>query len=210
MHCMGAGVGVANGLGKLGQFGFDQPVIAVVGDSTFYHAAIPALINGIYNKSKFILVILDNGATAMTGFQPHPGTGMTAMGELTTMVSMEALCRSLGAYVEICDPFDLKSTTRTLLKMMSEDGGAQVAIMRRQCELVRAKKGNPLYKVRVDIEKCIGEACGCDRLCTRIFLCPGLVWDSKTGKSRIDEVICSGCGVCADICPQGAIIREAV
>jgi len=209
MHCMGGGAGVANGLGKLGQFGFDQPVIAVVGDSTFYHATIPALINGIYNQSKFILVILDNSATAMTGFQPHPGTGITAMGEPTKVVSMEALCRSLGAHVEVCDPFDFKGTTMTLLKMMADDGGAKVAIMRRQCELVRAKKEKSPYKVHVDVEKCIGEDCGCDRLCTRIFLCPGLVWDKKTGKSRIDEVICSGCGVCTDVCLQGAIIREA-
>ncbi|OGO60121.1 MAG: indolepyruvate ferredoxin oxidoreductase [Chloroflexi bacterium RBG_19FT_COMBO_48_23] len=209
MHCMGAGAGVANGLGKLGQFGFDQPVLAVVGDSTFYHATIPALINGIYNQSKFILVILDNSATAMTGFQPHPGTGMTAMGEPTKVISMEALCRSLGARVEVCDPFDLESTTATLLEMMAEGGGAKVAIMRRQCELVRAKKEKPPYKVHVDAEKCIGEACGCDRLCTRIFLCPGLIWDKKTGKSKVDEVICNGCGVCVDVCPQGAIIKEA-
>jgi indolepyruvate ferredoxin oxidoreductase alpha subunit len=209
MHCMGAGAGVANGLGKLGQFGFDQPVLAVVGDSTFYHATIPALINGIYNQSKFILVILDNSATAMTGFQPHPGTGITAMGEPTKAISMEALCRSLGARVEVCDPFDLKSTTATLLEMMSEDGGAKVAIMRRQCELLRAKKEKPPYRVYVDTEKCIGEACGCDRLCTRVFLCPGLTWDKTVGKSKIDDVICNGCGVCVDICPQEAIVREA-
>ncbi len=209
MHCMGGGTGVANGLGKLGQFGFNQPVLAVVGDSTFYHATIPALINGIYNQSDFILVILDNSATAMTGFQPHPGTGMTAMGEPTKVVSMEALCRSLGARVEVCDPFDLKNTTVTLLDMMAEGGGAKVAIVRRQCELVRGKKEKPPYKVRIDTEKCIGEACGCDRLCTRVFLCPGLIWDKKAGKSKIDEVICTGCGVCTDICPQGAIIKEA-
>jgi indolepyruvate ferredoxin oxidoreductase alpha subunit len=209
MHCMGAGVGVANGLGKLGQFGFNQPVLAVVGDSTFYHAAIPALINGIYNQSNFILVILDNNATAMTGFQPHPGTGMTAMGEPTPVVSMEALCRSLGARVEVCDPFDLGNSTKTLLDMMAEGGGAKVAIMRRECELVRSKKASPPYRVHIDPEKCIGEACGCNRICTRVFLCPGLIWDRKAGKSRIDEVICAGCGVCAHICPQGAIVKEA-
>ncbi|MBM3120090.1 MAG: indolepyruvate ferredoxin oxidoreductase [Chloroflexi bacterium] len=209
MHCMGGGAGVANGLGKLGQFGFNQPVLAVVGDSTFYHATIPALINGIYNQSDFILVILDNSATAMTGFQPHPGTGMTAMGKPTKVISMEALCRSLGARVEVCDPFNLKHTTNTLLDMMAEGGGAKVAVMRRQCELVRGKKEKPPYKVQVDTEKCIGEACGCDRLCTRVFLCPGLIWDKKAGKSKIDEVICTGCGVCTDICPQGAITKEA-
>jgi len=209
MHCMGAGTGVANGLGRLGQFGFNQPVLAVVGDSTFYHATIPALINGIYNQSNFVLVILDNNATAMTGFQPHPGTGMTAMGEPTKVVSMEALCRSLGVHVEICDPFDLENTAETLLKMMADGGGPRVVIMRRECELVRGRKEKPPYKVHIDPDKCIGEACGCDRLCTRVFLCPGLIWDKETGKSKIDEVICTGCGVCADICPQGAIIKEA-
>lgn len=209
MHCMGAGAGIANGLGKLAQFGFDQPVLAVVGDSTFYHATIPALINGVYNQSNFILVILDNNATAMTGFQPHPGTGTTAMGEPTKIVSMEKLCNSLGARVEVCDPFDLKTTTATLLDMMAEGGGAKVIIMRHECELVRSKKQAAPYKVYVDQEKCIGEDCGCNRLCTRVFLCPGLIWDKKAGKSKIDEVICAGCGVCADICPRGAIIKEA-
>jgi indolepyruvate ferredoxin oxidoreductase alpha subunit len=209
MHCMGAGAGVANGLGKLGQFGFNQPVLAVVGDSTFFHATIPALINGIFNQSNFILIILDNSATAMTGFQPHPGTGLTAMGESVKAISIEDLCSSLGARVEVCDPFDLKNTTGTLLKMIAEGGGAKVLIMRRHCELVRSKKEVKPYKVQIDPDKCLGNICGCGRLCTRVFLCPGLVWDKNAGKSRIDEVICAGCGVCASICPQGAIVKEA-
>jgi len=209
MYCMGAAVGVATGLGELGRFGLDQPVVAVCGDSTFFHATIPALINGVYNRSTFTLVILDNSATAMTGFQPHPGTGMTATGEPAGVVDMDALCRSLGVPVEVCDPFDLENTTATLLRVIAADSGPRVVIMRRQCELVREKreKERP-YEVHVDRDKCIGEACGCDRLCTRVFGCPGLVWDRKAGRAVIDETVCVGCGVCADICPQGAIIRK--
>jgi len=78
-HSMGSGAGLATGFGQLWRFGFDQPVIAVAGDSTFFHAVVPALVNGVHNKANFVLVILDNGATAMTGFQPHPGTELTAM-----------------------------------------------------------------------------------------------------------------------------------
>jgi indolepyruvate ferredoxin oxidoreductase alpha subunit len=209
-HCMGGGIGVANGLGRLGQFGFTQPVLAACGDSTFFHAAIPALINGIWNQSNFVLVILDNSATAMTGFQAHPGTGMNAMGEPARAVSMEALCRSLGLRVEICDPFDLENTTSTLLAMIKDEGdGARVVILRRECELIRARREKPPYKVYIDSDKCIGEACGCNRFCNTAFTCQALAWDKKAGRARIDEVICAGCGLCADICPQGAIIREA-
>ena len=210
LYCMGGGTGVANGFGKLGQFGFTQPVLAACGDSTFFHAAIPALINAVYNNSNFTLVVFDNSATAMTGFQPHPGTGITAMGEPARTVSIEAICRSMEIPVEVCDPFDLGNTTATLLDMMAMDSGVRVVIMKRECELVRGRREEPPYKVHVDLDKCISEACGCDRLCTRIFLCPGLVWDKETGKARIDEVICTGCGACADICPQDAIIKEAV
>jgi indolepyruvate ferredoxin oxidoreductase alpha subunit len=210
MHAMGSGAGVANGLGNLSQFGFEQPVIALCGDSTFFHATIPALINGIYNKSNFILLILDNSATAMTGFQPHPGTGMTGAGEPAIRINMEALCRSLGAHVEVCDPFALENTTTALLKLMAEVGGAKVVIMRRECEMVRAKREKRFpYVVHVDPDICIGEACGCNRVCTRVFQCPGLIWDREAGKSKIDEAVCTGCGFCVEICPEGAIIKKA-
>jgi len=211
MHCMGSGIGVANGLGNLKQFGFDQPVIAVAGDSTFYHACIPALVNGVWNRANFIFLILDNSATAMTGFQPHPGVGVNAMGEQAPVVDMEALCRSLGAKVEVCDPFDLKNTTETLLRLMAdEEPGAKVVIMRRICELVRGRKEKRTpYKMHIDPNKCAGDSCGCNRLCIRLFGCPGLIWDKEAGKAKIDEALCTGCGLCTDICPQGAITKEA-
>ncbi|MCK9355671.1 MAG: thiamine pyrophosphate-dependent enzyme [Dehalococcoidia bacterium] len=211
MHCMGGGVGVANGLGNLKEFGFDQPVLAIAGDSTFFHACIPALVNGVYNKANFIFAILDNSATAMTGFQPHPGVGRAATGDPAPRVDMEALCRALDARVEVCDPFDLEGSTRTLLDMIAdESGGARVLIMRRVCELVRGRrdKARP-YTMRVNPSVCVGDACGCNRLCIRVFGCPGLIWDQSAGRAKIDEAICTGCGLCADICPQKAIEREA-
>jgi indolepyruvate ferredoxin oxidoreductase alpha subunit len=209
VQAMGSGTGLASGFGKLAKLGFEQPVLAVCGDSTFFHAVIPALINGVYNQSNFTLIILDNSATAMTGFQPHPGTGASAVGEPAPSVDLEGLCRSLGTRVEVTDPFDLQATTDKLLDLMQDDGGVRVLIARRKCAIVRAKEEEkPAYKVRVDSDKCRGESCGCARLCTRVFQCPGLVWDSESQKAKIDEVICSGCGVCADICPASAIIRE--
>jgi len=86
--------------------------------------------------------------------------------------------------------------------------GAKVLIMRRKCQMLKGKDEKPPYKVWIDSEKCIGEDCGCDRVCTRVFKCPGLIWDNKSGKSKVDEVICVGCGVCTDVCPEGAIQKE--
>ena len=187
----------------------DQPVMAVSGDSTFFHSVIPALVNGVHHKSNFILVVLDNNATSKTGFQPHPGTEVTAMGEGAQKISIEDICRAIGARVAICDPFDLKATTKTLLDLLEQNNGVRVCIMRRTCELVRAKNSKHPYTVKINPKKCLGEDCGCNRLCCRVFRCPALIWDPVQGKTRIDEVICSECGVCADICPEGAITKEA-
>ncbi len=208
-HAMGSGAGLANGFGQFGQFGLKQPVVAVCGDSTFFHAAIPALINARYNRANFLMLVLDNSATAMTGFQPHPGTGRTALGERAPVVDIEGLCKVLGAHVEVKDPFDIKGTTETISRLLQDRDGLKVLILRQVCALVRGKRGDTLYKVQVNQDKCIGEECGCNRLCTRVFKCPGLVWESEAGRTNIDEAICTGCGVCSDICPQSAIIREA-
>ena len=81
-------------------------------------------------------------------------------------------------------------------------------VLKRKCALVQGREGGFPYRMRVDQEECLGEACGCGRYCTRVFRCPGLIWDKAAGKARVDEVICVGCGICADICPQGAIKRE--
>lgn len=207
-HSMGSGSGLASGFAKLKQFGMDQPVLAACGDSTFFHAAIPALVNAIHNEADFTMVLLDNSGTAMTGFQPHPGLKIGTMTNDAPALDPAAICRSMGARVEICDPFDLTRTQETLNELMEDEKGTKVLILRQECALSPERKASRPYEMKVDTSACKGEDCGCNRLCTRIFRCPGLIWDDTAGAARIDEVICVGCGVCADICPQKAISRE--
>ena len=209
-HAMGSGVGVGEGLGTLKQFGFNQPVLAACGDSTFFHSSIPAIINGVHSMADFIVLVLDNAGTAMTGFQPHPGISLNAVGDSAPAVDIESLCQSLGVPVLVADPYDVNDTTEKLLDILRDEGKTRVFISSRECALIRARREKPLYKVYVNPDKCIGEACGCNRFCTRIFKCPGLIWDRDTKKAVIDEAICSGCGVCADICPQSAIVRDKI
>jgi indolepyruvate ferredoxin oxidoreductase alpha subunit len=90
---------------------------------------------------------------------------------------------------------------------MAERGALKVLIMRQICVLSPEKKGKKQYQMKVNEELCLGESCGCNRLCTRIFRCPALTWDRTKKKALIDEVICAGCGVCYSICPQKAITR---
>ena len=210
LHSMGSGSGLASGFGKLKQFGLDQPVLAVCGDSTFFHAAMPALTNAIHHKSPFTLILLDNRGTAMTGFQPHPGSSVDVMGEPSPAIDIEAICRAMGGKVETADPFNLKETQAMLNHLMEYKEGTKILILRQACALSPERRGKKKFDVSVDEAICIGENCGCNRLCTRIFGCPGITWDTDKKVSRIDTIICAGCGVCADICPAGAIQKKEV
>jgi indolepyruvate ferredoxin oxidoreductase alpha subunit len=206
LHCMGSGTGQACGFGELGRFGFEQPVIGICGDATFFHASVPALMNAVHNKANMTLLILDNSTTAMTGFQPHPGTEHTATRDAATVIDIEALCRALGCRVEVRDPFDIKGTSATLRDLMRDENGVRVLILRRKCELVRMRQEQTYpYKIWVDQEKCTGDKCG---YCYKVFQCPGISWDKESDKAQLQAAVCVGCGVCADICPNKAIIKE--
>ncbi len=209
LHAMGSGTGVASGFGKLKQFGMDQPVLSVCGDSTFFASALPALFNAVHNQSDITMVLLDNSGTAMTGFQTHPGLKTGAMGQEVPAISIEAVCRSIGAKVKISDPFDIESTRNALFELL-EENGVNVLILKQICTLSPEKKAKKKFEVRVMAEKCLGESCGCGRLCTRIFRCPGLIWNKDKGKAEINDVICIGCGVCGSICPNAAIEKKEV
>ena len=226
LHAMGSGPGLAGGMARLGSLGLTQPVVTLVGDSTFYHAALPALINGRYNDASFVMLVLDNSATAMTGFQPHPGIGVDAMGRPAPVVEIADVCRALGLKVTVGDPFNMEGTIEAILELLEDDEGIKVLVLRRLCGLLAAKRGPPARggkgrspaargsgatkvtaAVRVDTERCLGAACGCNRLCTRVFRCPGLTWDAVTGKAGVDEAVCNRCGYCVQICPAGAIVQ---
>jgi indolepyruvate ferredoxin oxidoreductase alpha subunit len=209
LHSMGSGTGIAGGFGKLGEFGFDQPAMAVCGDSTFFHAVLPALVNAAHHQSDITLVVLDNSGTAMTGFQPHPGLPVDASGNAVPAIDIPSVCQAMGARVLVCDPFDLEHTQHTLFKLL-EQSGLNVLVLKQICTLSPEKKAAPNFEMTVDELLCIGEKCGCNQLCTRIFKCPGLVWNKQEKVPKIDEVICIGCGVCASICPAGAIKKKGV
>jgi indolepyruvate ferredoxin oxidoreductase alpha subunit len=207
LHSMGSGTGLASGFAKLAAFGFDKPILTVCGDSTFYHAVIPALINAQHNRADITFIVLDNAGTAMTGFQPHPGLPTSALKETVPAVDIAAICAAIGAKVMISDPFDLETTSKILTSFLEDKGSVKVLILRQACALSPEKKGKKKFNVKVNDALCLGESCGCNRLCTRIFRCPALIWDRIKKKALVDEVICAGCGVCASICPQKAILK---
>lgn len=206
-NCMGSGINVAEGLGQLTKYGLDQKVITVCGDSTFFHSIIPGLISAKFNMSNVILMILDNSATAMTGFQPHPGCDVTAMGKPTQPISIEAIVRAIGIEPVVADPFDIDDAVAKLRGLTKKDG-TQVIIMRQPCATLMSKRVKVKKRVYVDQRVCFGDDCGCNRFCSRVWGCPGNSWDFKAGKAVIDTVSCVGCGVCAKLCPSGAIKVE--
>ena len=201
--CMGAGLSVAQGRYHSG---CGKVNVALVGDSTFLHAGIPGLINAVYNKAPLKLIILDNSTTAMTGFQPHPGTGRTATGGPTEIVDIENIARACGVgFVKIVDPDKYKETLNVLVEMLKHEGPA-VVISRRMCATLALRhlrrEGRKVEPYSVDQNVCVG----C-QICTKMFGCPAINWDEGRKKAKINPLLCIGCGVCSQICPVIAIKR---
>lgn len=189
--CMGAGLGIAQGVGHIEP---DTSCFAFVGDSTFFAAAIPGVVNAVYNQAEMTLVVLDNSTTAMTGHQPHPGTGHTMMGEVVAKVNIEAVLQGIGVTaVETVNPLDLDKSIDVVRKMAGMPG-VKAIIFKYPCIAIT----KPEDKMAVDIDKCVG----C-RKCIGEIGCPGLI--IRDGQVTIDESLCTGCGLCSQICPFEAI-----
>ena len=191
--CMGAGVTVAQGLQRAEP---DAVHFAFIGDSTFFHTGIPGVVNAVYNQTDMILVVLDNSTTAMTGHQPHPGTGRTVMGEITRKVSITRILEAMDVKIFRADPLDLKTAVETVRAAAAEKG-VKAILFESPC--IAVVKPRPAFAV--DPAKCIG----CMR-CIRELGCPAI---SAEGKQAVIEAsMCYGCSLCSQVCPCGAIERR--
>lgn len=211
--CMGASISVAHGANvstKLdaGKARVKERNIAVIGDSTFFHTGMSALLNVVYNQSNTITIILDNRTTAMTGHQDHPGTGRTLQKGKTTAVRFEDLARAMGIKeIRTIDPYNLEEVEKTLRACLEKNEPA-VIVARRECVLLPEAR-RQWMPLKINEERCNG--CG---LCFQVG-CPALIrsqeLDGKTGrpKARIDPLLCTGCEICAQICAREAILFRA-
>ena len=197
-HCMGASIGMAAGLYFAGS---RQKAVATIGDSTFFHMGIQPLIDAMQHNANITVIVLDNGTIAMTGHQPHPGSGEIATGEKVKPILIEDIAKAIGVkFVKVVDPYDLKETTDVLVEALKFEG-VSVVVARRLCAILAVRRkltGPPCY---VDPDTCTG----C-RTCILQLGCPSLVWEGE--KTVIDTDTCTGCGVCIQVCPYNAIKME--
>ena len=205
--CMGSSIGTAVGFSKATK----QRVIGFVGDSTFFHAAIPGLIDAYHNKANVVYVVLDNRTTAMTGHQPHPGLPMNGMGEKAPYVDIEKLVRGIGIdFVRTVDPYNIKETIKAFRDALKH-GGIAVIISKRECALLwdaRRRKKGEWWVYEINQDKCT--QCG---LCSDWLACVAIYKKKdEDGKVRvyINDALCDGCGVCATICPFNAIDKKVI
>ena len=210
--CMGAAFSSGHGAQKIMNLKEDdnRRVVAVMGDSTFFHTGINSLINTVYNKGKTINIILDNRITGMTGQQDNPGSGFTLLGEDTHVGDIEAICKAIGIkHVRAINPNDLNLVKETIDWALDLDE-ASVIITNWPCVLKRKyheedyQQYENLWKTEDIVleDKCTG----C-KLCLKSG-CPSLVFNPNTKKVSIDLDTCIGCDVCAQICPFDAIVKE--
>ena len=188
--CMGASVSGIHGFNKANDGKTDKNTVAVIGDSTFMHSGVTGLINIAYNGSNSTVIILDNSITGMTGHQQNPTTGYNLKGDPCSKIDLEALCKSVGIKsVRVVDPYDLAECDTVIKEELSKDEPS-VIISRRPCALLKyVKHAGP---IAVDTDKCVG----C-KSCMKIG-CPAV--SVIDGKVKIDNTLCTGCGVCAQMC----------
>lgn len=202
---MGSGVTFASGFyDTFAQDGVLKPILASVGDSTFFHACLTPLYDGVLRKRRFVLVIMDNSTTAMTGLQPTPQSGITADGAPAYLIKIEEIIKGFGIeFMRIVDPYNIPLMLKTIkeaYKYLEEKAaGPAVIIARRECLLYSKIRDEDTR----DMTRLIEECTGC-KICTKTFDCPGSYFDEEKKKISLDEGICIKCGMCYYACPTSA------
>jgi len=192
--CMGASISTAVGLRYAG---IDKPILATIGDSTFFHAGLPELVNLVLTKTRIVVVVLDNRITAMTGHQPSPSRPREDSREPT--IRIEDVARSMGVeFIRVVDPFDPKATSDAIIDAINFDGPS-VVVSRRMCALEARREGIIQRMASIDSEKCTGCL-----VCVKLLGCPALDLETD-GKVVIDSLQCLGCTLCAEVCPFHAV-----
>ena len=189
---MGSSIGDACGF----SVGTDQYIVSFIGDSTFFHAGIPPLINGVHNKHRFVVTVLDNRTTAMTGGQPNPGIPVDGMGDFAPEISIEKIAKASGCeFVETINPMNLSKTIDTYKKALEYDG-ISVIISKYPCTLIKAVKSKRPMAVK-------SERCKNCKKCVNTLACPAI--SAVDDKVVIDDSSCKGCTVCVQMCNEKAI-----
>ena len=194
---MGASIGMASGAQKVRGKEFGKKSVSLIGDSTFIHSGITGLIDMVYNGLSSTVIIVDNSTTGMTGHQNHPGTGKNAKGEPAPKIDLTQVVNACGVNsVRIVDPFDLPELRKVIKEELEKDE-VSVIIARRPCVLLSSEYVKPAYHT----EDC--KNCG---MCMKLG-CPALI---KTDKGVVvDETLCTGCGLCTEVCKFNAIKQKA-
>ncbi|WP_455391641.1 indolepyruvate ferredoxin oxidoreductase subunit alpha [[Eubacterium] cellulosolvens] len=201
MLSMGSTMGISAGMAQV----LEDNVVSLIGDSTFFHAGLPGLVNAVYHNLNFTLIILDNEVTAMTGQQTHPSTPEErGMPEGKRRVNIEDVCKGIGVeHLAIMDSYDVKNNIKVLKEAFDFQGPA-VVISRRSCALHgdRIKRRTGVKIIPNEVDK---SSCKKPHTCIRDFHCPAIRFDTDDRASHILPEICDGCGVCVKICPFGVI-----
>ena len=205
---MGAAITMASGFyHSFAQDKAQQPIVATIGDSTFFHSGTVGLLNAVYNGARFILVVLDNQTTAMTGMQPTPALGIRADGSKGKSISLKRAIGGCGVdFIETVDPYYIKKMTSVLKKaaryVKEPEGGIAVIIAHHPCVIAYPDEAIPQKKKVTVTDDCVE----CN-FCLDRFECPALYHDQELGRTNINRQICVDCGVCLQVCPKGAIIH---